>query len=422
MNASDTEPKQSVDLQTGPSTLKRYLFAFVATLIAFLIRKALDPALQHSTTKHIFITFIVATTLVAWYSGFVPSLLTFIAGFILADYFFLDPRHSFDVPTVDFLQLVLPPVLVSMTIILFGRSMHLAREKANAHAREAINNQKKLESEVVERKRAEEEVRRLNTELEERVQLRTAELLASNRDLESFTYSVSHDLRAPLRHVDGYAQMLVEEHGSQLPPEALKLSQKIRQGSQNMGRLVDDLLNLSRVGKQPLAIKQVPLNALLNEAIAEIKPEIGDRRVEWQIGELPAVQGDPGLLRQVFVNLLSNAVKYSRMSEISVVEIGEMAVDGEKAIFVRDNGVGFNMKYASKLFGVFQRLHRVEEFEGTGVGLATVARIINKHGGKIWAEAEVNKGAKFYFILPAVQRHVTPANAQPVPAMAMERI
>lgn len=396
-----TTESQPVALRAGPSTPRRYLFALVAILAAFVIRYGLDDFIQkYSTNKHYFLTFVIATTVVAWYSGFIPSLLTFAAGFLLADFFFLDPRHSFGMTPNEFMQTVVPPMLVCGTIILFGRSMHLAREKAHARAREAIDHQKKLEVEVLERKRAEEEVRTLNAELEKRVQLRTAELLASNQELESFSYSVSHDLRAPLRHVDGYAQMLLDQYGREIPADALKLAEKIRQGSQNMGRLVDDLLNLSRLGKQALAVRRVALTALLTEVMAELKPELGERRVEWKIGELPAVQGDPGLLRQVFVNLLSNAVKYTRSREVTVIEIGQTEVNGEQPIFVRDNGVGFNMKYSGKLFGVFQRLHRAEDFEGTGVGLATVSRIIRKHGGRIWAEAELNKGATFYFTLP----------------------
>ncbi|HEX3797897.1 MAG TPA: ATP-binding protein [Verrucomicrobiae bacterium] len=401
MKESADETLSVKGMHDSRSPAKRYLFAFVAVAVAFLIREALDPLLENSPVKHVFITFIVATTAVAWYSGLVPSILTFISGFILADYFFLDPKYSFSVQPHQYLDTMLPPILVCITIILFSRSMHVAREKANAHAHKAIENQKQLESEIAERKRVEDEVRRLNSELELRVEVRTSELVASNQELESFTYSVSHDLRAPLRHVDGYAQILEEEFGPQMSPEAQKFARKIRQGSQNMGRLVDDLLNLSRVGKKELTRQHVALGPLVEGVIADVKVEAGDRNIEWKISELPEVDCDPGLIRQVFTNLISNSIKYSRQREHTVIEVGAQKNNGDVAFFVRDNGVGFNMKYSGKLFGVFQRLHRVEEFEGTGVGLATVARIIRKHGGRIWADAELNKGAAFFFTLPA---------------------
>ena len=277
--------------------------------------------------------------------------------------------------------------------------MHVARQRADASARQAIRHQKQLEEEVIERKRAEGEVRRLNAELEQRVAQRTAELVNINQELESFTYSVSHDLRAPLRHVDGYAQILEEEFGPQMPPDAQKFTKKIRLGSQNMGRLVDDLLNLSHVGKAELTRRFVPLDSLVEEVLADLKLETGERQIKWEVGKLPSVECDPGLVKQVFANLLANSVKYTRPRAEARIEVGELKENGESVIFVRDNGVGFNMKYSSKLFGVFQRLHCAEEFEGTGVGLATVARIVRKHGGRIWADAEVQKGATFFFTL-----------------------
>ncbi len=379
----------------NPRTLvRRYGFAAAAITIAFLTRLALDPTFG---TKHVFITFIVATIVVTWYGGFGPSLVTAVVGCILGAYFFLEPRESFHIR--NFADNVLPPVLVQLCIIIFGRAMHLARQRADANAREAINNQKQLEQEVNERKRVEEEVRRLNAELERRVAQRTAELVVINQELESFTYSVSHDLRAPLRHVDGYAQILEEEFGPQMIPEAQKFIKKIRQGSQNMGRLVDDLLNLSHVGKGDLTRRRVALSPLVEEVLTEIKLETANRQIEWQMGTLPSLECDPGLIKQVFTNLLANAVKYTRPRERAQIAVGELKQNGENVLYVRDNGVGFNMKYSNKLFGVFQRLHRSEEFEGTGVGLATVARIVHKHGGRIWAEAETNKGATFFFTL-----------------------
>jgi signal transduction histidine kinase len=245
------------------------------------------------------------------------------------------------------------------------------------------------------------EVRLLNAELEDRVAHRTAELAATNQELETFAYSVSHDLRAPLRHIDGFAQILEDEIPKD-PAGARQYISRIRQGVQNMGRLVDDLLKLSRVGRVDLKFETVRLNTIVENVLADMKLELAHRDVEWRIAELPSASVDPGLITQVFANLISNAVKYSRPRQRAVIEIGVAPVDGATAIFVRDNGVGFNMKFAHKLFGVFQRLHLSEDFEGTGVGLATVQRIVRLHGGKIWANAELDKGATFYFTLQGI--------------------
>jgi light-regulated signal transduction histidine kinase (bacteriophytochrome) len=243
----------------------------------------------------------------------------------------------------------------------------------------------------------------MNMELEQHVQERTAELTAANQELEAFTYSVAHDLRAPLRHIDAFTRILQEDLAGDLPPEAQRYLENIRNGSRNMSRLVDDLLNLARVGRQELRRQPVTLAAVIQEVIEDLKNDTSGRSIEWRIQPLPVIEGDPGLLKQVFANLLANAVKYTRPRQNAVIEIGTSNIDGRTAVFVRDNGVGFNMKYADKLFGVFQRLHRAEDFEGTGVGLATVERIIRKHGGKVWAEAAVDKGATFFFTLPGLE-------------------
>jgi PAS domain S-box-containing protein len=248
---------------------------------------------------------------------------------------------------------------------------------------------------ITVRKRTEDEIRALNKEMERR----NADLLAMNSELESFSYSVSHDLRSPLRHIAGFAQLLIEEYGADLPSEAQRYLNRIHEGTCKMGQLIDELLSLARVGRQELRVQLTGLKALVEEVIGDLKQENPQRAIEWDVQPLPLVDCDPGLLKQVFVNLLANAVKFTSQRERSVIEIGSLNGGSKPTIFVRDNGVGFSMQYADKLFGVFQRLHRSEDFPGTGVGLATVQRIVQKHGGRAWAEAELGNGATFYFTL-----------------------
>jgi PAS domain S-box-containing protein len=248
-------------------------------------------------------------------------------------------------------------------------------------------------------KRAEEKIRQLNNELEQRVIERTAQLEAANKELEAFTYSVSHDLRAPLRAVDGFSKIVLEDYGPQLPQGCRQDLQTIRNGAQRMGELIDDLLAFSRLSRLPLSKQAVDTGKLVRGALEELNCQQNGRRIEFRVASLPPCHADPALLKQVWVNLLSNALKYTGKCEAAVVEIGCATENGRNVWFVRDNGTGFDMKYAHKLFGVFQRLHRAEDYEGTGVGLAIVQRIIHRHGGRVWAESGVNRGATFYFTL-----------------------
>jgi PAS domain S-box-containing protein len=242
------------------------------------------------------------------------------------------------------------------------------------------------------------EISALNDSLEARVAERTAELVRTNSELEAFSYSVSHDLRTPLRHVDGFARILKEEYAAELPAEGHRFLERILNSTTHMGHLIDDLLNLARIGRKEIKRLDTQMSNLVKQALSDLRPE-EDRTIEWRVDLLPTLNCDPGLIKLVFINLLANASKFTRTRPSAVIEVGSCLTDGIFTLFVRDNGVGFDPKYADKLFGVFQRLHRQEDFEGTGIGLATVQRIIHRHGGRIWAESSPGNGATFYFTL-----------------------
>ena len=255
---------------------------------------------------------------------------------------------------------------------------------------------------ITEQKRVNEEIKALN----ENLRKRTAELETANKELEAFSYSVSHDLRAPLRAISGFTQILTEDYSHKLDDEAKRIFGVVTQNVRRMGQLIDDLLNFSRIGKKPIRIAPIDIEQITRDASEELKPIMAGRKIEIIRKELPTTYGDRLLIRQVVQNLLANAIKFTSTREKAVIEICGQEGEKENTYSIKDNGVGFDMQYAHKLFGVFQRLHKADEFEGTGVGLAIIQRIIHRHGGRVWAEGRVGQGATFYFTLPQIKEFI----------------
>jgi len=247
--------------------------------------------------------------------------------------------------------------------------------------------------------KAEEDIRMLNEGLEQRVMERTLALEAVNKELESFSYSVSHDLRAPLRAINGYSTILQEDYAAKMDSDGLTALNSIKQNSKRMGELIDDLLAFSRLGRKEIAVSEINMNALV-KSILEENPDLNSSKINYTIHRLPPAKGDQTLIKQVWINLISNAFKYSQQKAKINIEIGASIKNNFIEYYIKDNGAGFDMQYYNKLFGVFQRLHSQEEFEGTGIGLAIVQKIINRHNGTVWANSKVNEGTVFYFSLP----------------------
>jgi K+-sensing histidine kinase KdpD len=377
------------ELQRIHSPLLRYIFAVVSVAVAL----GISFAAQHYQFRDIELPVLtVAIALTTWYAGAGPSLLAVVLSSVCFDYFFIEPLYSLDISARD-----LPYFLIFLAWAGVVASFSAVRRRIEDSLRLARDN---LQLEVEQRRLREDEIRKLNRELGRRA----TELEASNNELESFAYSVSHDLRAPLRHIAGYSELLQRQSSAVLDEKSQRFIRTILDSAKRMGNLIDDLLAFSRIGRAETRKTVVDLEQLTREVVAEIGQDTKGRNISWKIGALPVCYGDRSMLRLVVVNLVSNAAKFTRMRTPAEIEIGCADLNEEEVeLFVRDNGAGFDMQYANKLFGVFQRLHLPEQFEGTGIGLATVQRIIHRHGGKVRGEGAVDKGATFYFSLPKVQ-------------------
>jgi light-regulated signal transduction histidine kinase (bacteriophytochrome) len=368
------------------STIQRYGLAVLSVAVAIL------PALilQHYKFHDVGLPLLLlAVAVSSWYAGTGPSVLAIVLSFLCFDYFFAPPYYDFTLTAED-VPAVVVLILVGILVARFA-AIRLGIEGDLKRARD------KLQEEVVERTAQAKAIHALNEELEKR----SLALESSNKELEAFAYSVSHDLRAPLRHMAGFAELLQKSAAGKLDEKGQRFLRTILDSAQRMGKLIDDLLAFSRIGRAEAQRVPVQLDLLLKEALSEVKPETTGREIDWRIGKLPVCYGDPSMLRLVLVNLLSNAIKFTRARAKAEIAVGCAEQDAEQAVlFVKDNGAGFDMRYADKLFGVFQRLHHVDAFEGTGIGLATVQRIIHRHGGKIRGEGALDQGATFYFSVP----------------------
>ena len=377
------------EFQRIHSPMLRYGFSVVCVAIAL----GVAFTLQHYQFRDVELPVLtVAIAFTTWYAGAGPSVLAVLLATVCFDYFFTEPLYSFDISSRD-----LPYFFIFMVWAGIVASFSAVRRRIEDNLRQVRDN---LQVEVQERRHREDEIRKLNQELGKRA----AELEASNGELESFAYSVSHDLRAPLRHMVGYSELLQRQASSSLDEKGQRFIRTILDSAKRMGNLIDDLLAFSRIGRAETKKTEVDLEQLVEEVVAEIEQDTKSRDIAWKIGALPVCYGDRSMLRLVVVNLVSNAAKFTRLRRPAEIEIG--CVDRNKKeveVFVRDNGAGFDMQYVNKLFGVFQRLHLPEQFEGTGIGLATVQRIIHRHGGKVRGEGAVDQGATFYFSLPKAQ-------------------
>ncbi len=348
---------------------------------------------RHGLRNMEFPLFLFAIASTIWYPGVGPAFLAVVLSGLTFNYYFTAPRHTLTVELAD-VPYFIAFLLFAMMLTGFG----VVRRRAE---QELIRSRDQLQREAAERQRREEQIRKLNEQLEQR----TADLEVANRELEAFAYSTSHDLRAPVRHMLGFTELLQKHAQSNLDDKSRRYLSTILNAAKKMGALIDDLLAFSRIGRAESQEATVNLGPLVQDVIDETRPDTSGRNITWKVGDLPTLYCDRPMMRLVFVNLVANAIKFTRPRPAAEIEVGALEDKRGVVVFVKDNGVGFDMQFANKLFRVFQRLHGTEEFEGTGIGLAAAQRIIHRHGGAMWADGAVNGGATFFFsVSPARKR------------------
>jgi len=385
MESSRQHSKEIADASKRPKlfwTIQRYGVAVLSVSIALGLALLVDRYRLREVEVPLFL---FAIALTAWYAGGGPAALAFVLSSAGFNYYFTEPYHTFYVTESE-----LPYYLVFLLFAALVAWFSAVRRGVERQLRQSRDD---LKTEVIQR-----------SVLNEELAKRSDELQAINKELEAFAYSVSHDLRAPIRHIAGFTELLQKNAGSVLDERSRRHATMILESAKKMGNLIDDLLAFSRIGRAQANKTMVSLQQLVQEAQSEVAQEINERNINWKIGKLPSCFGDRSMLRLALVNLISNAVKFTRTRPQAEIEIESTNHSPDQIVIsIRDNGVGFDMKYVNKLFGVFQRLHAPEAFEGTGIGLATVQRIVHRHGGRVWAEGLVDGGATFYFSLSKSQ-------------------
>jgi signal transduction histidine kinase len=367
------------------SPILNYGFAVGSTAVALGLAQTAWSVGYGNLALPLFSLAIVMTT---WHTGVGPSIVAVLLSAACFTYFFTEPQYSLEVHPQD-----LPNFFIFTAWAIISARFVAVRRRIEDDLRTTRD---RLQIQLDENTHRTAEISNLNKTLESRA----VELNSSNKELESFAYSVSHDLRAPLRHLVGYSELLQKQAANSLDDKALRYTQTIHESSKRMGNLIDDLLSFSRIGRAEARMTSLNLDQKVQSIITELAEDAEGRNIEWRIGPLPPCHGDRSMVRLVLVNLLSNAVKFTRKQELAVIEVGAVEANDQIEVFVKDNGAGFDMQYANKLFGVFQRLHHADEFEGTGIGLAIVQRIVHRHGGEVRVAGAVGKGATFYFTLP----------------------